>query len=129
MQQDTDKETELKIQSPNESSQHAPALILNKPPDLTDPKRKPITNFALVSTFNLFVGKIQDGIATLLSDDFNLIEIPINILPSDIRKGNILKISIERNIEEEENRKNEILFLQKVLLEDENLFLKGTTSN
>lgn len=80
------------------------------------------------TTFNLFVGKIQDGIATLLSEDFNLIEIPLNALPNDIRKGNILKFTIERNVREEERRRDEIIFLQKILLEDERLFLKGPSS-
>lgn len=81
------------------------------------------------TTFNLFVGKIQDGIATLLSEDFNMIEIPLNALPNDIRKGNILKFTIERNIREEERRRDEIICLQKILLEDERLFLKGPSSS
>ena len=114
-----------------ESFQFAPAQSLSKSDETPEEKpiRHQIQQKPLSTTFNLFVGKIQDGIATLLSDDFNLIEIPMNVLPSDLRKGNILKITIERNIAEEERRRNEIVFLQKMLLEDENLFLKGATSN
>lgn len=114
-----------------ETFQFAPAQITNKSDGTAEeqPMRHHIQQKPLSTTFNLFVGKIQDGIATLLSDDFNLIEIPMNVLPSDLRKGNILKITIERNIAEEERRRNEIVFLQKMLLEDENLFLKGATSN
>ena len=114
-----------------ESFQFAPAQSISKSDETPEeqPIRHQIQQKPLSTTFNLFVGKIQDGIATLLSDDFNLIEIPMNVLPSDLRKGNILKITIERNIAEEERRRNEIVFLQKMLLEDENLFLKGATSN
>lgn len=78
------------------------------------------------SSFNISVGKIHDGLVTLLSEDLNILEIPLSILPNDIRKGNILKFSIERNIEEEENRKNDIIDMQKYLIEDENLFLKNS---
>ena len=123
---DLESKTSPPVQEQNESP-YSPKQIISKPPELNNPQ-KPKPRI-LSTTFNLFVGKIQDGIATLLSDDFNLIEIPLNVLPSDIRKGNILKLSIERNIMEEERRMNEIVFLQKILLEDENLFLKGTASN
>lgn len=71
---------------------------------------------------NVSVGKVQDGVAILLSEDFNVMEIPLSMLPSDVRKGNILKFSIERNIVEEESRKESIMRLQKELLHDKELF-------
>jgi len=71
---------------------------------------------------NVSVGKVQDGVAILLSEDFNVMEIPLSMLPSDVRKGNILKFSIERNIVEEESRKESIIRLQKELLHDKELF-------
>jgi len=71
---------------------------------------------------NVSVGKVQDGVAILLSEDFNVMEIPLSMLPSDVRKGNILKFTIERNIVEEESRKESITRLQKELLLDKELF-------
>jgi hypothetical protein len=127
MEKDFENKLAPKNQTSNDSLQFSPTQIINKNNEFSsDTVKSSYPIKALATTFNLFVGKIQDGIATLLSDDFNLIEIPTNVLPSDLRKGNILKITIERNIAEEERRRNEIVFLQKALLEDENLFLKGT---
>lgn len=114
-----------KYQQSNENSQYSPAQIIDKKPlDTIDGLKLSSNTEELTKTFNLFVGKIQDGVVTLLSDDFNLVEIPLNILPNDLRKGNILRITIERNIFEEERRRNDIVGLQKLLLDDENLFLK-----
>jgi hypothetical protein len=71
---------------------------------------------------NLSVGKVQDGIAVLLSEDFNIIEMPLSVLPPDVRKGNILKITIERNIAEEEARKDSIKNIQREIMNNANLF-------
>jgi Protein of unknown function (DUF3006). len=71
---------------------------------------------------NLSVGKVQDGIAVLLSEDFNIIEMPLSVLPPDVRKGNILKITIERNIAEEEARKESIKSIQREIMNNTNLF-------
>ena len=71
---------------------------------------------------NVSVGRVQDGVAILLSEDFNVIEIPLSMLPSDVRKGNILKFTVERNIVEEEGRKDSITRIQRELLADKDLF-------
>lgn len=75
-----------------------------------------------IVTRNVSVGKVQDGVAILLSEDFCIMEMPLSMLPPDIRKGNILKFSIERNLVEEESRKENIVRVQKELLMDKNLF-------
>lgn len=71
---------------------------------------------------NYTVGRIEDGVAILISKDHNLIEIPLWLLPGDIGPGNILKFSVDRNIEAEEARVNKILSIQKQILENPNFF-------
>lgn len=79
----------------------------------------------LFSAYHFSVCKIENEIATLISEDLTLIEMPLNVLPDDVRKGNILKITVERNIEQEEKRRDDITNIQKNLIENENLFLKN----
>jgi len=83
-----------------------------------------ITSCALKTavSFNVSLGKIQDGMAVLLGDDLNLLELPLELLPSGTKKGNIFKVSIERNLAEEETRKDSILNVQKEVLENEKFF-------
>mmetsp|Transcript_17876 Transcript_17876/g.20290 ORF Transcript_17876/g.20290 Transcript_17876/m.20290 type:complete len:366 (-) Transcript_17876:826-1923(-) len=71
---------------------------------------------------DLTVGRIEDGSAYLLTEDFYVIDIPCTILPKDLKPGNMLKLTIHRNIDAEEKRKNEILNLQNEILEDPNFF-------
>ena len=108
------------------SNSNAPNLVESHSDKKIKSNKKIQNKEKFYNSFNISIGRIKDGIATLLSEDLNLLEMPISILPSEIRKGNILKITIERNIEEEENRRNEIIDLQKNLLEDEILFLKNS---
>lgn len=79
-------------------------------------------NSAKAIAYNASLGKIQDGMAVLLGDDMNLIEFPLELLPHGSKKGNIFKISIERNLNEEELRKDSILNIQKEILENNNFF-------
>lgn len=100
--------------------------------EILTPLRKD-TNFSLnmvnnnstcirTCTYNASLGKIQDGMAVLLGDDMNLLELPLELLPMGSKKGNIFKICIERNIQEEEVRKDSILNIQKEVLENSNFF-------
>ena len=73
-------------------------------------------------TRNVSVGRVQDGVAILLSEDFCVMEVPLSMLPADVRKGNILKFTIERNLVEEESRKENIVRVQRELLTDKTLF-------
>ena len=50
---------------------------------------------------NCTVGRIEDGNAILLSAEHNIMEVPLVLLPKDIKPGNILKIRVERNLEME----------------------------
>ncbi|CAI2374472.1 unnamed protein product [Moneuplotes crassus] len=58
---------------------------------------------------NYTVGRIEDGSAILISKDHNLIEIPLCLLPSDIGP--------DRNFKAEKKRVDEILSIQKQILE------------
>ena len=87
------------------------------------------TNFSIDSNntvktmnFNVSLGKIQDGMVVLLGDDMNLLELPLDLLPMGSKKGNIFKVRIERNMKEEENRKDSILNIQKEILENDKFF-------
>jgi len=71
---------------------------------------------------NCTVGRIEDGNAILLSGDHNILEVPLMLLPKEIRPGNILKFKVERNLELEKKREQEILSIQKQILEDPNFF-------
>lgn len=66
---------------------------------------------------NYTIGRIEDGAAVLISKDHNLIEIPLWLLPTDIGPGNILKFSVDRNVKAEQKRVDEILSIQKQILE------------
>lgn len=63
-------------------------------------------------TVNFTVGRIEDGNAILLSQDHNLIDVPLMLLPKHIKPGNILKFQVERNLEMEEERERQILSIQ-----------------
>ena len=58
---------------------------------------------------NCTVGRIEDGNAILLSAEHNILEVPLMLLPKEIRPGNILKFKVERNLEMEQRREKEIL--------------------
>lgn len=104
----------------DEQKEPEPSPILKKKESATS-----FTGFEIQTVpvvHNLSVGKVQDGIAVLLSEDFNIIEMPLSVLPPDVRKGNILKVTIERNITEEETRKESIKNIQREIMNNTNLF-------
>ena len=71
---------------------------------------------------NYTVGRIEDGNAILLSQEHQILDVPLMLLPKDIKPGNILKFKVERNLELEKQREAEILSIQKQILEDPNFF-------
>ena len=75
-----------------------------------------------LSSVNLHVGNVGESTAMLISEDFTVLEMPLSLFPSDIRKGNILKFTIERNVHEEEVRKNEIIEMQKSIIKNQKMF-------
>jgi hypothetical protein len=62
---------------------------------------------------NYTVGRIEDGNAILLSSEHNILDVPLMLLPKNIKPGNILKFRVERNLELEKKREAEILSIQK----------------
>lgn len=58
---------------------------------------------------NYTVGRIEDGNAILLSGEHNILDVPLMLLPKNIKPGNILKFRVERNLELERKREAEIL--------------------
>jgi glutamine phosphoribosylpyrophosphate amidotransferase len=58
---------------------------------------------------NYTVGRIEDGNAILLSSEHNILDVPLMLLPKNIKPGNILKFRVERNLELERKREAEIL--------------------
>ena len=71
---------------------------------------------------NYTVGRIEDGNAILLSSEHNILDVPLMLLPKNIKPGNILKFRVERNLDGERKREAEILSIQKQILEDPNFF-------
>ena len=45
------------------------------------------------------MGRIEDGNAILLSQEHQILDVPLMLLPKDIKPGNILKFKVERNLE------------------------------
>jgi glutamine phosphoribosylpyrophosphate amidotransferase len=58
---------------------------------------------------NCTVGRIEEGNAILLSSEHNILEVPLMLLPKDIKPGNILMFRVERNLAMERQREAEIL--------------------
>ena len=71
---------------------------------------------------NYTVGRIEDGNAILLSSEHNILDVPLMLLPKNIKPGNILKFKVERNLDLERKREAEIMSIQKQILEDPNFF-------
>jgi hypothetical protein len=44
---------------------------------------------------NYTVGRIEDGNAILLSSEHNILDVPLMLLPKNIKPGNILKFRVE----------------------------------
>lgn len=64
------------------------------------------------SKFQFTVGKLDAGMALLLSPDHHLIEFPATILPEGVTSGSIVNITINRDIEEENKKKREFMELE-----------------
>ena len=52
----------------------------------------------------LTVGNIEKSQATLVDLDYNVLEIPRYLLPSDMKPGCVVRMAISRDIKEEERR-------------------------
>ncbi|CAG8490520.1 651_t:CDS:2 [Funneliformis mosseae] len=64
------------------------------------------------------VGKLDAGMAILLTEDHHLIEFPSLLLPPGVTSGSIVNIGVNRNNEQEEAKKKEFWELQEAILEE-----------
>ncbi|KAI9310397.1 BRCT domain-containing protein [Obelidium mucronatum] len=62
-------------------------------------------------------GKVDAGMAILLSPDHHLIEFPSTILPDGVTTGSVINVTIERNLDEERRRKEDFMALQETILD------------
>ena len=68
------------------------------------------------------VSKVQDQFAVLITQDNTVFELPTSLLPGITNSGQIIKLKLERCENQEEQRNNEIVSLQKQILLDPNFF-------
>lgn len=61
----------------------------------------------------LTVGNVEKSVATLVDLDYNIMEIPRYLLPKGVGPGNVLRLSIVHDKEEEERRNQQLEKLQK----------------
>ncbi|OZJ05505.1 hypothetical protein BZG36_01912 [Bifiguratus adelaidae] len=62
------------------------------------------------------VGKLDAGMAILLTEDHHLIEFPSLLLPSGVSSGSIVNISVHRNVDEEGRQLQEFWDLQELII-------------
>lgn len=77
-----------------------------------------------VKTTRISVGRIQDGTAYLLTGNLSFVELPLTLLPKGIRKGNVLTMTIQRNLAEEEKRRENIMNIQREILSNPEFLAK-----
>jgi len=70
------------------------------------------------SKFQFTVGKLDAGMALLLSPDHHLIEFPATILPEGVTSGSIVNITISRDFEEEDKKKKEFMELEEQIYKE-----------
>ncbi|KAJ2556579.1 hypothetical protein EV175_001913 [Coemansia sp. RSA 1933] len=62
------------------------------------------------------VGKLDAGMAGLLTDDYQLIEFPAVLLPKGVALGSVVNINVGRDKETEKRQRNEFRELQEQIL-------------
>ncbi|KAK0276108.1 hypothetical protein LTR35_003651 [Friedmanniomyces endolithicus] len=65
---------------------------------------------------SLTVGKVDAGVAVLLTEDKRLIEFPSILLPPDIHSGSIVDINVSRNTPAEHRANESFAHLQSAIL-------------
>ncbi|KAG0052572.1 Chitin synthase, class 5 [Gryganskiella cystojenkinii] len=63
------------------------------------------------------VGKVDAGMTILLTEDHHLIEFPSLLLPKGVSAGSVVNISVNRNLDEEQHRRDEFWALQDEILD------------
>ncbi|KAL7749496.1 Chitin synthase, class 5 [Sorochytrium milnesiophthora] len=67
-------------------------------------------------TVQLVVGKIDAGVAILLTPDHHILEFPTLLLPADIASGSIIDVSVRRNTEAEQEETRAFQKLEATIL-------------
>ncbi|KAG0166157.1 Chitin synthase, class 5 [Apophysomyces sp. BC1034] len=69
-----------------------------------------------MTSIQFTVGKLDAGMAILLTEDHHLIEFPSLLLPKGVASGSIVNIAVSRNVSEEEKKMQEFWDLQDNIL-------------
>ncbi|ORZ14983.1 hypothetical protein BCR41DRAFT_306411 [Lobosporangium transversale] len=69
------------------------------------------------SSIRFTVGKVDAGMTILLTEDHHLIEFPSLLLPKGVSAGSVVNISVNRDLEEEQRRRDEFWALQDEILD------------
>ncbi|KAL1921010.1 uncharacterized protein VTP21DRAFT_11645 [Calcarisporiella thermophila] len=70
------------------------------------------------SSVQFTVGKLDAGMALLLTADHHLIEFPSLLLPKGVTSGSIVNISVQRNRDAEQRQQNEFWQIQDTILNE-----------
>ncbi|CAG8976467.1 hypothetical protein HYALB_00008057 [Hymenoscyphus albidus] len=87
----------------------APVIVATFPPVELLQQPPPTESAMLIS---LTVGKVDAGVAVLLTNDKRLIEFPSILLPPNISSGSIVDITVSRNFTSEQKSQSAFLALQ-----------------
>ena len=68
-------------------------------------------------SFNVAVGKVQDSSVVVCTDDHHTIEMPACLFPADVHPGYLFKVTMERDMEAEAERREFIVNLQQEILD------------
>ena len=63
------------------------------------------------------VGRIEDGSVILLTKDHHIIDMPLSVLPAGTKCGHLLRFTIQRDLDAENERKKRIIELQQHVLD------------
>ncbi|EMR90840.1 putative brca1 c terminus domain-containing protein [Botrytis cinerea BcDW1] len=97
-----------RVQMKNRAREKGGDTTVNSPKKKKNTKNKRV--FAML--ISLTVGKVDAGVAVLLTQDKRLIEFPSILLPPNITSGSIVDITVARNLVSEEKSQKSFVALQ-----------------
>ncbi|CAJ0755796.1 18271_t:CDS:2 [Entrophospora sp. SA101] len=75
----------------------------------------------MATSVQFTVGKLDAGMAILLTEEHHLIEFPSLLLPPGVSSGSIVNINVARNYEQESAQSRDFWSLQEAILKDDNI--------
>jgi hypothetical protein len=72
-------------------------------------------NAVRLTVDDIDVNADDEQVAALVTDDGQVMVVPLEILPAGVRRGDVLTLTLERDPDETEARRQKILDLQKRL--------------